>query len=49
MNVYAFMKGVYVKWFGPYASEEEAKEAFQRRYGYWPEDALSIEPYVSSR
>jgi hypothetical protein len=26
--------------FGPYATQNEAKSAFQRRYGYWPVDAI---------
>lgn len=32
--------------FGPYASEDEAKGAFQRRYGYWPDDAVEVTPYA---
>ena len=31
--------------FGPYATEDEAKEAFQRIYGYWPSEAVTIERY----
>lgn len=26
--------------FGPYLSEYEAKDAFQRRYGHWPAPAV---------
>lgn len=37
-----------VKYFGPYETEDEAKEAFQRQYGYWPEDAISKVEYNSS-
>lgn len=35
-------------WFGPYVTEVEAKEAFQRRFGYWPEDAIHQVEYDSS-
>lgn len=31
--------------FGPYPNEDEAKEAFQRRYGYWPDDAVKREDW----
>lgn len=32
--------------FGPYVTQDEAKSAFQRQYGYWPEDAVKTEAYV---
>jgi len=32
--------------FGPYLSEYEAKEAFQRIYGYWPAAALASSLWV---
>lgn len=28
--------------FGPYPDMDEAKEAFQRRFGTWPSDALAV-------
>lgn len=31
--------------FGPYDTEVDAKRAFQRRYGYWPNDALYATAY----
>jgi len=31
--------------FGPYYYEDEAKSAFQRAYGYWPESAISSRPW----
>lgn len=31
--------------FGPYASQDEAKEAFQRHHGHWPNDAILTEEY----
>lgn len=31
--------------FGPYRSQDEAKSAFQRVFGYWPEDATDFRPY----
>lgn len=33
--------------FGPYSTEDEAKEAFQRIHGYWPEDAIGHTVWVS--
>ena len=32
--------------FGPYLSEYEAKEAFHRRLGYWPNPAVASAPWV---
>lgn len=32
--------------FGPYLDEDEAKAAYQRIYGTWPEDALDVREYV---
>ena len=32
--------------FGPYLSEYEAKEAFQRLYGYWPAAAIASALWV---
>ena len=31
--------------FGPYDCEDYAKVAFQRRFGYWPENAIDAYPY----
>lgn len=28
-------------------SQEKAKEAFQKAYGYWPENAVWVKRYVS--
>lgn len=35
--------------FGPYPDWEEAKEAFQRRYGYWPETLVSADDWEDAR
>lgn len=43
--IWVFMHGIKRKEFGPYDTEDEAKEAFQRRYGYWPEDAIEVFPW----
>lgn len=32
--------------FGPYTELSEAKEAFQRAYGYWPEAPVEVELYA---
>lgn len=32
--------------FGPYADADEAAEAFQRVYGYWPAEPILVRPYV---
>lgn len=29
------------------ATQDDAKESFQRRFGYWPEDAIWVERYAS--
>lgn len=44
--VYYFMHKTKVKRFGPYETMDEAMEAFQKVYGYWPENAISVEQYV---
>lgn len=33
---FAFMHNTKLKWFGPYETSSEARDAFQRTYGYWP-------------
>jgi hypothetical protein len=37
---YTFLTRTRYVFFGPYETEDEAKTAFQRKYGYWPEDAI---------
>jgi hypothetical protein len=34
--------------FGPYKSEHEAKDAFQRAYGYWPATAVAARPWKAA-
>jgi hypothetical protein len=43
--VFTFWKTNRFVEFGPYETEDEAKEAFQRRFGFWPEDATSKREY----
>lgn len=31
--------------FGPYVTEDEAKSAFQRVYGYWPDHVVTKETF----
>lgn len=31
--------------FGPYCYEDEARAAFQRCYGYWPDELITSEPW----
>ena len=45
--VYSFIHKTKIKHFGPYESLEEAKTAFQSRYGYWPEDPVNTDGYVN--
>jgi hypothetical protein len=35
------------KTFGPYPDATEAAEGFQRVYGYWPSEVISMAPYES--
>jgi hypothetical protein len=44
---YTFLNRTRVVSFGPYEDQDEAKTAFQRVYGYWPEDALTEVPYIT--
>ena len=45
--VYQFLHFSRTVIFGPYEDQEEAKTAFQKRYGYWPGDAIEVIPYVN--
>lgn len=45
---YAFMHKTKLKWFGPYDSSSEARDAFQRKYGYWPGKVEAEEEWVSN-
>ena len=40
--VYRFAHRARVVEVGPYANSTEAKDAFQRVYGYWPGDAVEV-------
>lgn len=31
---------------GPYRTQEEAQAAFQRCWGYWPDVAIRVTPFV---
>lgn len=44
-----FSHGTRGKCFGPYETQDDAKEAFQRRFGYWPEDAYKNEEYYGTQ
>lgn len=43
--LYYFLHKTRIKEFGPYQTVEEAQEAFQKRYGYWPGEPKSIGSY----
>ena len=32
---------------GPYRTQEEAQASFQRRWGYWPDAAARVRPFVT--
>ena len=44
-KTWTFVHGARTVEFGPYYSEHNAKHAFQFRYGYWPNPAVSSRPW----
>lgn len=44
--LFSFLNRTRVVTFGPYPTLAEAKEAFQRQYGYWPDMPTLTKPYV---
>jgi hypothetical protein len=44
--LYGFHHNARVVEFGPYPNLREAQDAFQRIYGYWPDDPAYVERYV---
>lgn len=49
MNVkkrFAFKNKGKIVWFGPYDNASEARDAYQRRYGYWPAEVVEERVWI---